>query len=281
MSGYTAHPPTIGGSVEGSEITDGTITGADLSSSINIATTGYISLGSGTPAGAGLIRTAHAQSLLQSKDSGGTDRELLSWGVSGTDELRIGETVSRYNLLFSATSATMFDGASPRFTFSASVFESAAAPLIQFDNGLTGCGFIQENTAAASTAGAALRVRAQGATGTGDNAGGALQLSGGRRSNAGLKGGLALELNTDDSTFERLAEIVELAAGRRALALLDGGTGVTTTDMPANTGDNVIWIGNAATAPTANPANGGIVYATGGALLYRGSGGTITTLGPA
>ena len=35
------------------------------------------------------------------------------------------------------------------------------------------------------------------------------------------------------------------------------------------------------TAPTSDPLNGGYVYSQGGALMYRGSAGTITTLGPA
>ena len=40
----------------------------------------------------------------------------------------------------------------------------------------------------------------------------------------------------------------------------------------------VIAIGNAATAPTANPSGGGLLYVTAGALFYRGSSGTITQL---
>lgn len=43
----------------------------------------------------------------------------------------------------------------------------------------------------------------------------------------------------------------------------------------------VIGIANATTAPTTNPTGGGVLYAEGGALKWRGSAGTVTTLGPA
>lgn len=46
-------------------------------------------------------------------------------------------------------------------------------------------------------------------------------------------------------------------------------------------GDGVIGIANATTVPNANPAGGGVLYVTGGALTYRGSGGTVTTIAPA
>jgi hypothetical protein len=46
-------------------------------------------------------------------------------------------------------------------------------------------------------------------------------------------------------------------------------------------GTGVLAIRNRAVAPTTNPPNGGVLYVEGGALKYRGSGGTVTTLGPA
>jgi hypothetical protein len=48
--------------------------------------------------------------------------------------------------------------------------------------------------------------------------------------------------------------------------------------MGANTGVGVLGIANAVTVPTANPTGGGVLYVEAGALKYRGSGGTITTL---
>jgi hypothetical protein len=46
-------------------------------------------------------------------------------------------------------------------------------------------------------------------------------------------------------------------------------------------GVGVIGIANATTAPTTNPTGGGVLYVEAGALKYRGSSGTVTTIGPA
>lgn len=42
-----------------------------------------------------------------------------------------------------------------------------------------------------------------------------------------------------------------------------------------------VFIGNVATAPTINPTLGGILYVEAGALKYRGSSGTVTTIAAA
>lgn len=46
-------------------------------------------------------------------------------------------------------------------------------------------------------------------------------------------------------------------------------------------GAEVITIANRTTAPTSNPSGGGIMYAEAGALKWRGSSGTVTTVAPA
>jgi hypothetical protein len=46
-------------------------------------------------------------------------------------------------------------------------------------------------------------------------------------------------------------------------------------------GVRVIGIANATTAPTTNPSSGGVLYCQSGALKYRGSSGTVTTLAAA
>lgn len=43
-------------------------------------------------------------------------------------------------------------------------------------------------------------------------------------------------------------------------------------------GTQVIYINNAAAVPTTNPSSGGILYTESGALKYRGSSGTVTTI---
>lgn len=46
-------------------------------------------------------------------------------------------------------------------------------------------------------------------------------------------------------------------------------------------GAGVVSIANAATAPTTNPTGGGVLYVEAGALKFRGSSGTVTTIAPA
>jgi hypothetical protein len=52
--------------------------------------------------------------------------------------------------------------------------------------------------------------------------------------------------------------------------------GINTIDYAD--GVRVIGIGNASTVPTSNPSGGGILYVQSGALKYRGSSGTVTTI---
>lgn len=46
-------------------------------------------------------------------------------------------------------------------------------------------------------------------------------------------------------------------------------------------GQGIIAIANAAAAPSSNPTGGGILFAQAGALKWRGSSGTVTTIAPA
>lgn len=46
-------------------------------------------------------------------------------------------------------------------------------------------------------------------------------------------------------------------------------------------GDGVVGVNDAATVPTTNPSGGGVLYSQGGALKWRGSSGTVTTIAPA
>jgi hypothetical protein len=46
-------------------------------------------------------------------------------------------------------------------------------------------------------------------------------------------------------------------------------------------GARVMYIANATTVPASNPSGGGVMYVEGGALKYRGSSGTVTTIAPA
>lgn len=78
--------------------------------------------------------------------------------------------------------------------------------------------------------------------------------------------------NASDTSFETMFVFQRLGAG--------GNIGFRTTSQFGG-GQGVIAIANASVAPTVNPAGGGILYVEDGALKYRGSNGTVTTIAPA
>jgi hypothetical protein len=120
-------------------------------------------------------------------------------------------------------------------------------------------------TTTALTDGADLTIRAQNSTGASKN-GGDVIVTGGSPGASGLKGGVSLKLDAGNST---MLEVTEIASSRRVLSLLHNGP-LTTIDMPANTGDLVMYVRDASTPPTiGNPSNGTIVYSSGGELWIK------------
>jgi len=69
------------------------------------------------------------------------------------------------------------------------------------------------------------------------------------------------------------------AAGNLILQDTGGNLGFGLTDFGG--GSKVIAITNAATAPSSNPTGGGVLYVEAGALKFRGSSGSVTTIAPA
>lgn len=56
---------------------------------------------------------------------------------------------------------------------------------------------------------------------------------------------------------------------------------IGSTSAQVGGGSLVVGIANAATVPSTNPTGGGVLYAEGGALKWRGSSGTVTVIAPA
>jgi hypothetical protein len=78
--------------------------------------------------------------------------------------------------------------------------------------------------------------------------------------------------NADDTGFETIVVVQRLAAG--------GNIGLRTRSQFGG-GQGMIGIANAKEAPCVNPAEGGVLFVKNGALMYRGSGGTVTEIAPA
>lgn len=82
--------------------------------------------------------------------------------------------------------------------------------------------------------------------------------------------------NSRDVTLSRPAGV-----STRMLAVSESfGVGAADTTTLGG-GRGVLGMRNAATLPTSNPASGGVLYVDAGALKYRGSAGTVTTIAPA
>ena len=59
------------------------------------------------------------------------------------------------------------------------------------------------------------------------------------------------------------------------------GQNITTWTEIMHMGKDGVFIANVATVPSTNPSGGGILYVQSGALKYRGSSGTVTTIAAA
>lgn len=139
--------------------------------------------------------------------------------------------------------------------------------------------FTQTNNSVA--AGTDFTIRAQSSNVT-SASGGSLVLAGGKPGNGGLHGGIKLQLtNTipgtypnslSGITFSNMLQITEVAANRRVLSLVHAAN-LSTSDMPINTGDMVIYVRNAVTNPSAAPTNGFIFYSSSGNPYFYTAGG--------
>lgn len=79
-----------------------------------------------------------------------------------------------------------------------------------------------------------------------------------------------------DTTLYRAA-----AARLKTDGALHAGTNLLINTTSVGAGVGVLGMANATTVPTTNPTAGGVLYASGGALFWRGSSGTVTQLAPA
>jgi hypothetical protein len=80
--------------------------------------------------------------------------------------------------------------------------------------------------------------------------------------------------NASNTAFETIVVFQRLGAG--------GNIGIRATrNKDFGGGQGVIAIANATLAPSMDPNGGGILYVEDGALKYRGSEGTVTTIAPA
>jgi hypothetical protein len=97
---------------------------------------------------------------------------------------------------------------------------------------------------------------------------------------AGMGAGLAFRLQRDDDVVHLAAALVAVwtdpgGLGELRVPVYDDTTPYTLRWMPSG-----LFVPNASAEP-ALPINGGVLYVESGAFKYKGSSGTVTTLGPA
>jgi len=82
------------------------------------------------------------------------------------------------------------------------------------------------------------------------------------------------DLHLTDSANGNTVLLAEARATAPNMSLL-------TSSKSYGGGVGVLFIANATTVPASNPTGGGVLFVEAGALKFRGSGGTVTTIGPA
>lgn len=90
-----------------------------------------------------------------------------------------------------------------------------------------------------------------------------------------------LSIGTEKGSGGGTARVMQLVTDATARAVFEATTFNTTLLASAGSygsGSGVLFLGNATTAPTTNPTGGGILYVEAGALKFRGSSGTVTTI---
>lgn len=212
----------------------------------------------GTAATGGFINTPHAIAFWSARNQAGSgDVIMLNWGGSGNNVLDIGgsgTSVATLNYWVASGGVHTFKiNNADELSLS-----STALDLINND-------IVRANVSDASAT--TFLIRGTGSTAS-NNSGGKARFAGGRRAGTGNYGGVGLYLNQDDSSFHTMVEALHLINAQRIVSLARG-SDLTTTEMPTNTGDKVVYVGNAATNPSADGVNGHVYYSDSARPAWR------------
>ena len=90
-----------------------------------------------------------------------------------------------------------------------------------------------------------------------------------------------MRLAVEDAGGGYLPLVIRNGGNVRAVIETDSSIALCATAGSYGGGVGMVYIANRTTGPSSNPSGGGILYAESGALKWRGSGGTTTTVAPA
>lgn len=231
--------------------------GATQVAQLGLATSDYLKLGA-TPSTAGHLRLGHAVSAQGRNNTNTGDIRVWDHGVTVANCATFGSEDNSQTYLRASSFLTFIVNNANSLQIGTSQFY-VTIPDWRWASTVSSPRVFQDPRGS-DLAGQDLVVRAQSAYSSAvTNVHGAhLLLQGGAEKGAaaGKKGGVRLQLN---GTTETMIEATEIAIGRRVVALCRG-SDLTTTQMPANSGDRVVYGATAATIPAAAPVDGGIHY---------------------
>lgn len=268
-------------------------------------------VGPGLVSSLGLLRAAYNGTIVSALDSTG----LIDLGLLGTttvDRAFLGSSnVSGANVIVGTGGNIQAIHGSTTFATVSSSGGYVFGPSALFK--------ILQTAPAGSAAGQDAEIAAQDATTSGD--GGDLNLRSGIPAGASSPGDVRIDLRDDGtlsgrfilragSFGDQLEAYYNSSEPFWSVSIPDGidatagAIGITATSFafvaPSNgalyvqaagvgigsagsfgSGERVVFVKNAATVPTTNPTDGFVLYGEAGAAKVRGSGGTVTTIGPA
>lgn len=229
---------------------------------------GFLSVGAGTVAATGNSIRGDSGFQIKTRGNGAYDLNLVE-EIGVLDWFIFGDTTNVLRLDFQTKTGGLIENVVGAVTVMkwTEVGTTVGVGDWVFANDVTP--FFQQGVSA-SGAGRTMKAFAQ--QGASSTDGGVLDVGGGAAGSSGLKGGFKLRIGGPSGDV--LMHAAELASNRRVLAryIL---AGVTTTQMPANTGDGVGFVGECTTAPTADPVGGVIEYVSSGHPYRRHTDGTV------
>lgn len=246
----------------------------------------FFALGA-NPAQSGRLRLPPGAGITSREFGFGSDLAVYTSGTGDNSQTFGSANASTVKINAPNTGGIGFQTAgTDRVTLSNTAF-NFLLPLIQVGTAVASSGFqfLIINSNSGSNPGGFFRIRAMGTT-SGNTNGANVRLEGGRLNGTGVSGRVQLRLNADDTdaNMSVMAESAQITASQRAVSLCFPGTagaGVTATQLPPNSGDLVIFIGNAAGDPTAAPAGGFTLSSSGGNPQIYTPNATKTTVGAA
>lgn len=221
----------------------------------------------GTPgAASGNIRGASSFQISALGNSDGITYKVIDWGAQTVDAVTVGSDLKN-TFMRVVSQVSMSMGGTSRYNFLAGQLQAAISNITYTS---TAAAVVLSQSATGTTNGNIMHVRAQG-TAFATGVGGPLQLEGGKPGAGGSMGPVRMQLNPDDVAFQTMVEATEIAVGQRVVSLAFGAN-LTTTQMPANTGDRVVFMADKATIPTADAVGGHVYCSDGGKPFWKFNG---------